>query len=128
MALQAGEKHILIVDDDRLIVSLLEAGLTESDGNYVVTTAFSAKEALVKLEQKQFALVMTDYQMPDMNGVELIRQIRALSSATSIVLMSAHPPDIMEGMVGKIQVDGYLEKPISIYRLWELVETVIGER
>jgi 3-hydroxybutyryl-CoA dehydrogenase len=56
----------------------------------------------------------------------LIQQIRTLSPETRIVLMSAHPPDVMEQMVGKIQVDGYLEKPISIYKLWELVASVIS--
>ena len=126
MTLQAAEKHILVVDDDRLIVSLLVAGLEESEGMYVVATAFSAQEALTKLREEQFALIMTDYQMPDMNGVELIQQIRALTPLTPIVLMSAHPPEVMEDMVGKIQADGYLEKPISIYKLWELVEEMIG--
>lgn len=126
MILQAAQKRILVVDDDRLIVSLLEAGLQESDNDYAVTTALSAKEALVKLRHEAFALVMTDYQMPDMNGVELIQQIRTLSPSTPIVLMSAHPPDVMEEMIGKIQADGYLEKPISIDRLWELVEMVIS--
>lgn len=126
MALQATGKRILVVDDDRLIVSLLEAGLAESDGDYSVATALSAQEALVKLQQEEFSLVMTDYQMPDMNGVELIQQIRALSPRTPLVLMSAHPPDVMEKMVGKIQADGYLEKPISIYRLWELVERLVN--
>lgn len=125
MAFQAGKKNILIVDDDRLIVSLLEAGLTESDSDYAVTTALSASEALLKLSQAQFELVMTDYQMPDMNGVELIGKIRALSPATPIVLMSAHPPDVMEEMVGKIQAEGYLEKPISLPKLWQMVESVL---
>ena len=128
MVLSAAKKHILVVDDDTLIVSLLEAGLEESGGNYAVTTAFSAAEALAKLSQEQYALVITDYQMPDMNGVELTQQIRTLSSTTRIVLMSAHPPDVMEKLVGKIQADGYLEKPISIYKLWDLVAQIVGDR
>ena len=128
MTLQGAEKRILVVDDDRLIMSLLVAGLEEADEAYTVTTAFSAKEALAKLGQEDFALVMTDYQMPDMNGLELIEQIRRLSPEIPIVLMSAHPPEVMEEMVGKIQADGYLEKPISIYKLWELVKSVIGDR
>ena len=128
MVLSAAKKHILVVDDDTLIVSLLEAGLEESDGNYAVTTAFSAAEALAKLSQERYALVITDYQMPDMNGVKLTQQIRTLSSTTRIILMSAHPPDVMEELVGEIQADGYLEKPISIYQLWDLVEQLVSER
>jgi CheY-like chemotaxis protein len=128
MASQGEGKRILVVDDDRLIVSLLEAGLQELGGKYAVTTAFSAQEALTRLGQEMFALVMTDYQMPDMNGVELMEQIRNLMPETRLVLMSAHPPDLMAEMLGGIQADGYLEKPISLARLWALVEEVIGER
>jgi CheY-like chemotaxis protein len=128
MALQTRRKHILVVDDDRLIVSLLEAGLQEAEGEYAVATAFSAQEALSKIQQEKFALVMTDYQMPDMNGVELMQQIRNLLPETPVVLMSAHPPDLMEEMIGEILADGYLEKPISLTQLWELVEEMIGDR
>ena len=128
MALQTRRKHILVVDDDRLIVSLLEAGLQEAEVEYAVATAFSAQEALTKIRQETFALVMTDYQMPDMNGVELIQQIRNLLPETPVVLMSAYPPDLMEEMIGEIQADGYLEKPISLTQLWELVEEMIGGR
>ena len=70
---------------------------------------------------------MTDYQMPDMNGVELIQQVRTLSPTTRTVLMSAYPPEVMEQMVGQIEADGYLEKPISFYKLWELVAVMIDE-
>lgn len=128
MASRTKGQHILVVDDDRLIVSLLEAGLQESEREYAVTTAFSAQEALTKIRQGTFGLVMTDYQMPDMNGVELMHQIRHLLPQTPIVLMSAHPPDVIEDMVGGIQADGYLEKPISLTKLWSLVEEVLRER
>ena len=60
MASQTKGKRILVVDDDRLIVSLLEAGLQEAGGEYAIATAFSAQEALAKIQQERFALVMTD--------------------------------------------------------------------
>ena len=127
MASRTKGQRILVVDDDRLIVSLLEAGLQEAGDKYTVTTAFNAEEALAQIRQEMFALVMTDYQMPDMNGVELMQQIRRLVPETRVVLMSAHPPDVMEEMVGGIQADGYLEKPISLTKLWSLVEEVISK-
>jgi CheY-like chemotaxis protein len=124
---QTAAKRILVVDDDKLIVSLLEAGLTEWNSDFPVVTALSAKEALDKIRHEAFALVITGYQMPDMNGVELIAQIREQLPEAYIVLMSAHPRDLMTEMVGETQAHGYLEKPISIYRLWELAESVLGK-
>lgn len=126
MASQTERKHVLVVDDDRLIASLLEAGLQEAEGEYIVTTVYSAKAALTKIQQKKFALMLTDYNMPDMNGVELMQQIRLLSPETRIVLMSAHPSEVIEEMIGEIHADGYLEKPILLNKLWVLVEGLIG--
>lgn len=128
MTSQGRGKRILVVDDDRLIVSLLEAGLQELEGEYTIMTAFSGQEALAKIGKEMFALVMTDYQMPDMNGVELMQQIRHLSPETRIVLMSAHPPDLIETKIGEIRADGYLEKPISLTKLWVLTEEMIDNR
>jgi two-component system response regulator HydG len=126
MASQTESKHILVVDDDRLIASLLEAGLQEAEREYVVTTVYSAKAALTKIQQKKFALMLTDYNMPDVNGVELMQQIRLLSPETRIILMSAHPSEVIEEMIGEIHADGYLEKPILLNKLWVLVESLIG--
>jgi two-component system response regulator HydG len=126
MASQTESKHILVVDDDRLIASLLEAGLQEAEREYVVTTVYSAKAALTKIQQKKFALMLTDYNMPDVNGVELMQQIRLLSPETRIILMSAHPSEVIEEMIGEIHADGYLEKPILLNKLWVLVEGLIG--
>jgi DNA-binding response OmpR family regulator len=60
------------------------------------------------------------------NGVELMQQIRLLSPETRIILMSAHPSEVIEEMIGEIHADGYLEKPILLNKLWVLVEGLIG--
>ena len=53
MVLQPAEKHILVVDDDRLIVSLLEAGLQESAGNYGVERRLVGKKRLASWSKKR---------------------------------------------------------------------------
>jgi DNA-binding NtrC family response regulator len=120
-------KRILLVDDDRIIVSLLEAGLEEMEENYLVETTSSGLDALERIAQDEFALVITDYRMPEMNGLELIQKIQDLAPNTRIVLLTAHPAEKMGAIVGNIKIDGYLEKPTSIYKLWEVVRSTLGE-
>jgi len=119
-------KRILLVDDDRIIVSLLEAGLEEMEENYLVETTSSGHDALERIAQDEFALVITDYRMPEMNGLELIQKIQDLSPNTRIVLITAHPAEKMGAIVGNIKIDGYLEKPTSIYKLWDAVRNALG--
>jgi CheY-like chemotaxis protein len=78
--------HILIVDDNRdgLVVrrSLLQ------EVGYEVEIALSGEEGLKLFESHRFDVVVTDYKMPRMDGIELIRRLRALNANTRIVLLS----------------------------------------
>jgi len=78
--------HILIVDDNRdgLVVrrSLLE------EVGYDVKIALSGEEGLKLFESHRFDVVVTDYKMPRMDGIELIRRLRALNANARVVLLS----------------------------------------
>ena len=78
--------HLLLVDDnqDGLLArkSLLE------EQQFVITTTTSGEEALEALAQGKFDLMVTDFRMPRMNGIELIRRARALQPTLSIILLS----------------------------------------
>ncbi len=78
--------HILIVDDNRdgLVVrrSLLE------ELGYDVKIALSGEEGLKLFEAHRFDVVVTDYKMPRMDGLELIRRLRALNANARVVLLS----------------------------------------
>jgi len=78
--------HILIVDDNRdgLVVrrSLLE------EVGYDVKIALSGEEGLKLFEAHRFDVVVTDYKMPRMDGIELIRLIRAVNANSRVVLLS----------------------------------------
>ena len=67
-------KKILVVDDDELVLIALETLLVPS--GYDVTTASSGQDALEKLNQGTFDLLMLDIIMPGMNGFELCKKIR----------------------------------------------------
>src|SRR5690348_11879244 len=86
-ALQPGRTpHILLVDDNRQGLIARKSLLQELGCS--VSTALNPDEALELFSNRKFDVVVTDYKMPRMDGIELIRQIRALNGGTRIILLS----------------------------------------
>jgi CheY-like chemotaxis protein len=85
-ATQAAE--ILLVDDNRLGLAARRSVLEEM--GHRVTVASSGEEALEHIHRAGFDVVITDYQMPGINGVELIRRIRVLRPGIPVILISGY--------------------------------------
>ena len=78
--------EILLVDDNRLGLSARKTVLEEA--GYRITAASSSSEALEYFCSRPFDLVITDYKLPQMSGVELIREIRLHNAATPVIMIS----------------------------------------
>ena len=81
------KKDILVVDDEMSIRSVLKQVL-EKDG-YTVTAAANGEEALEFLEQKPFALVISDIKMPGLNGLELLKKIKSSHPDTQVIIITS---------------------------------------
>ncbi len=79
---------ILIVDDEPFNLDLLEQELT--DRGYALERANNGTEALAKVESSQPDLVLLDYQMPDMNGLEVLKEIRNSGNDVPIIMITAY--------------------------------------
>lgn len=79
--------RLLIVDDDRALLNSVVMIL--EDEGYEVFFASSGKEALEKLRQNNYDVVLTDIKMPGMSGIELIEAIKSLGIDAPIILMTA---------------------------------------
>ncbi len=78
--------HILLIDDNRLGLAARKAVLEEL--GYRISTAGSGAEGLKRFAETDYALVITDYRMPRMNGLEVIRRIREQAPEVPIILLS----------------------------------------
>jgi CheY-like chemotaxis protein len=78
--------HVLLVDDNRDGLLVRKAILEEQ--HFTITTAINGEDALEVYAKGKFDLVVTDFRMPKMNGIELIRQIRAIQPAQRVILVS----------------------------------------
>ena len=120
-------KHILIIDDQPTVLSVLAAGLRNLGEGYVIETAVNGRDAIKKVQtlknvqQKDYELVITDYKMPDMNGVEVAQTIKRLSPSTRIILMSSYDMAGVEATSKQLNFEGLLNKPVSIAQIRDIV-------
>lgn len=114
--------HILIVDDDKDVLRMLEFGLKKMGPDYQVTTARDTQSAVEQVEKEWFDLVLTDFMMPGMTGIDLARAIRHLSPDTQIVLMTAYGTIDLRDTSDHLGIDAYLNKPFTMEQLREVVQ------
>lgn len=107
-------KRILIVDDEVLIANVLAATLSKLGEEYVVETAVTPEEALERIHHQPYDVVLTDYLMPHMNGLELSQNIRQIAPTTPIILMTAYATEDLRQLTEKMHLDGYIHKPANI--------------
>ena len=103
--------RILIVEDERLIRMTLRE-LLEAEG-FRVAEADTGTAGLEYLRTAEVDLVLLDYKLPDIDGIEVLRQIRPLSPETAIVLVTAHSSIGSAVEAIKLGAFDYLDKPID---------------
>ena len=119
-------KQILIVDDEPNVALILAESLKTRGHHYRVETAESGEAALEKVRQDTYDLMITDYSMPGMDGLELARAARKIDPELQIVLMTAFSTDGLRDASGKMQLDGFVEKPFSMEKIREIVEQAVA--
>ncbi|HEX5990277.1 MAG TPA: response regulator transcription factor [Solirubrobacterales bacterium] len=106
-----GSARILLVDDEQSIQTLLSYPLRK-DG-YHVTSALDGSEALRRFEEGRFDLVILDLMLPQLNGVEVCRQLRSRSQVPIIMLTAkGSETDKVAGL--EVGADDYITKPFSL--------------
>jgi CheY-like chemotaxis protein len=118
-------KRILIVDDEPNVTLILSRSLDKLDKKYEVETAQSGAEALSKLQDKPYALVITDYKMPEMNGLDLAMAVRRVAPETQVILMTAHGTGDLQN-TANTDLDGYIDKPFKLSEIREIVDAAVS--
>ena len=105
------DPHLLIVDEDERIRSLLQQFLVQSD--YLVSTAEDAEQARTLLSAIEFDLIILDVMMPGQDGISFTGELRTLQNNTPILLLTARgeTEDRIKGL--EAGADDYLPKPFE---------------
>jgi CheY-like chemotaxis protein len=105
-------RKILVVDDDPVVGKSFHRVLSQDKG-YVVITAHNAAEALERMREQEYDLLVTDIKMPGMDGVELAERVRARQPWTPVVIVTGFGSADNEQRARAAGVSAFVHKPLS---------------
>lgn len=121
-------RRILLVDDEEDILSSLKALFEAEVLKATVRTATRAQDALKFLGAEPFALVITDYRMPGMDGLDFATEVRRLDPNVPIIMMTAFPDPTLADKAKAAGVGLLIVKPFDLDFVVQLVKGVVEGR
>ncbi len=117
------QQTILIVDDEEIIRDLLAEVLED----YMISLACDGKEAIDKLKESKYDLVITDLRMPNVPGEEVVKFARETYPGTRVIVISAYSSLHTVSQSITNGACAFLSKPFSIKELMHTVESALAE-
>ncbi|CQR47518.1 Alkaline phosphatase synthesis transcriptional regulatory protein PhoP [Paraliobacillus sp. PM-2] len=120
-------KKILLAEDEEVLRMLIVD--TMEDEGYQIDEAVDGKEALEKIEEEDYDLLILDYMMPQVTGIEVVETIRKnpLKQEVKILMLSAKNQQFEQEKILDIGADYFMSKPFSPLGLLDKVEEIINE-
>ena len=118
-------RRILLVDDDASVAMILKEGLEMLPG-CVVSVATSGEEALRMLGEQPFDLLITDYKMPEMDGLALTSRVRDEYPSIAVVMITAYADDLLFEQAARLSIQAVLDKPVRMEEIRRAVLRVLG--
>jgi len=124
--LQGGAETILVVDDEEVLRTLLKRMLTNA--GYTVLTAGNGREALRIFQEQgeRIDLLILDMVMPELNGLETLRELRKTHPRTPVLLCSGYSSDGRSQDLQQAGIRGYFQKPYALDQLLSKIREVLG--
>jgi DNA-binding response OmpR family regulator len=117
-------RSVLIVDDEKnirlMLAQALEVLEVETD------TATNGQEALAKLKEKEFDLILLDLKMPGISGMEVLRQVREIRPDIRIIMITAHGTVESAVEATKLGASDFIQKPFVPEEIRDLVRRVMS--
>lgn len=119
---------IFITDDHPLVLEGLKNVLSEADGFQVSGCFANAASTLEAIGSEPPAVLLLDINLPDINGIDLVRKVKALSPATRIIALSVHNEYAVINSMFQEGADGYIQKNAVGEEIVDGIRTVINGR
>jgi len=117
---------ILVVDDSKAILAMIKTVLDK--GGYETDTSEDGLEAIGKIKRKHYDLIISDYHMPGMDGVRLVKAIRRRKDYTDtpILILSGDQSQENHKLFQEIGANGWLQKPVDAMRVLTAVASKLA--
>jgi DNA-binding NtrC family response regulator len=112
---------VLLIDDEKPFLKDLAEGLSLYSNKLQVITADNAKKALEMINTAVIDVVVTDLNMPGMNGFELLAQLQRIRPDVPFIIMSANTRASVEDLLKGLRIFKYLEKPLDLREIAEVI-------
>lgn len=123
------QRRVLLVDDEPDILDSLKELLEAAIPGLDVLTVPSGREALEILQKENISILVTDYKMPGMNGMELLREAHDKAPKVPRVLMTAFPDlQIAIQAINETSIQNFFTKPLDPDEVVRVLEDMLGER
>jgi len=118
---------ILVVDDAKVMREMVQAALVAQ--NHEIITAEDGVEALAIAREETVDLVLSDINMPNMNGISLVSKLRLLDAykTTPVIMLTTEDSDFKKDKAKRMGANGWLQKPIDPNRLIKAVNTMLAK-
>lgn len=106
---------VLVVDDEPAIRQILCRSI--SAAGYAVTEAVDGADALQKLELHPVDIVVTDIKMPNIDGLQLLKEVRSRWAATAVILITGNRAEVSAGEISQAGADDLIKKPFHNHEI-----------
>ncbi|MGB9629407.1 MAG: HD domain-containing phosphohydrolase [Thermodesulfobacteriota bacterium] len=106
------EDRILVVDDEVTITNVISRRLSKE--GYSCTSAHNGREGLSQFYKNRFSLIISDIKMPEMDGMEFLKQVKAIHPAMMVIMVTAYPEIDMAVEAMRLGAYDFLIKPIDL--------------
>ncbi len=117
--------NILVIDDDKDICLVLSKFLTKN--SYVVNVAHTGDEGLKQLRATDFDLILCDYRLPDLSGIELLQKIKILNSAVAVIMITGYSDVKTAVETFRYGASDYITKPLYPDELLVTIKETIAK-
>lgn len=118
--------RILVVDDEEVVCGFLKSLLT--GGGHQVETCLSGQQAIARLDEDYFDLVITDLKMPGVDGLEVLRRAKEIDSFCEVIVITAYASVESAVEVMKLGAYDYISKPFNIDQIKIVVDKAAEKR
>jgi DNA-binding NtrC family response regulator len=118
--------RIMVIDDEKIVGEMAKISL-ETEG-YEVETFLDAEPALARLRQQRFEVVVTDYKMKGIDGMEVLRTVRSLYPGTQVIMITAFAN--LDAAIEALRRDvhDFFPKPVKIRELKASIQRALQKR
>lgn len=126
--MKKNERKVLVVDDSSTIRKIIKHSLKRTDLRFgEILEASNGREALTMVQRHSFDLILTDIDMPVMDGLELLEALAYVRNAedTPVVVVTKYTSEVGVLRAMEVGARAYIRKPFTIEELWEKIQPLL---